>query len=229
MAEQTAESLSHFAVVAFTDDYWRLDAAERTRVRDEWLARLRGAADAVHLYQIAGLEAGSDLLVWSAVRSASPDATAGFFAKWAAAVAAHRRFINVRGLLWGFTRPSQYTKTRSTQELDPFTPGRRPFLMVYPFVKTTEWYQLDRERRQAIMGGHIRIGKQYEDITKLLLYSFGLQDQEFVVVYETADPRRFSALVNDMRSVEARVYTERDWPLHTGLYQADDEALTRWL
>lgn len=229
MPEQTPEFLSHFAVVAFTEEYWRLASVERARVRDAWLARIRTAAQSVHLYQLSGIEARSDLLVWSSIGSAAPEATAAFFTEWAAASRDARHLVTVRDVLWGYTRPSQYTKTRSTQEVDPFTTGRKPFLMVYPFVKTTEWYQLDRERRQAIMGGHIKIGKQYDDITQLLLYSFGLQDQEFVVVYETTDPRRFLSLVNDMRSVEARVYTQRDWPLHTGLYQSGDEALARWL
>ncbi len=30
------------------------------------------------------------------------------------------------------------------------------------------------------MNEHIRNGKQYREVTQLLLYSFGLQDQEFV-------------------------------------------------
>jgi chlorite dismutase len=229
MPEQTSESLSHFAVVTFTEKYWSMDAAARTKMRTEWLGRVRAASEAVHLYQLAGLEAGGDLLVWSAISSASPEATANFFAGWAAAASGFRHLFTMRDVLWGFTRPSQYTKTRSTQEMDPFAATRQPFLMVYPFVKTTEWYQLDRETRQRMMGSHIKIGKQYEDITQLLLYSFGLQDQEFVVVYETADPRRFLALVNDLRSAEVRIYTQRDWPLHAALYQADDAALASWL
>ena len=43
------------------------------------------------------------------------------------------------------------------------------------------------------------MAKQYEDISQLLLYSFGLQNQEFVVVYETDDLARFSDLVNELR------------------------------
>ena len=67
------------------------------------------------------------------------------------------------------------------------------------------------------MNEHIRIGKQYRDITQLLLYSFGLQDQEFVVVYETDDLSLFSSLVYDLSDTEARRYTRRDTPLHTGI------------
>jgi chlorite dismutase len=229
MAEQTPETLNHFAVLSFTETYWQLPPESRREVRAGFLSRLRAAVDAVHLYQLTALESQGDLLVWSASGSASPETSARFFAGWAAALAPARACLACRDVLWGYTRPSQYTKTRSTQELDPFAPTRQPYLIVYPFVKTAAWYQLDREQRQELMAGHIRIGTRYKDITQLLLYSFGLQDQEFVVVYETEDMRRFMALVNDLRGAEARVYTARDWPLHAGIHQPDQEALAAWL
>jgi chlorite dismutase len=229
MAEPTAETLNHFATLRFTSAYWELPAEARARVRNAWLAAHRGAADAVHLYQVAALEASADLLVWSAIASAEPAAVDRFFAEMAAALGPARQYVSVVETLWGFTRPSAYTKTRSTQELDPFEGERRPFLIVYPFVKTAEWYQLGRDARQQLMAGHIKTGTQYKDITQLLLYSFGLQDQEFVVAYETDDLRRFLALVNDLRATDARPYTARDWPLHTGRLVANAAALDAWL
>ena len=73
----------------------------------------------------------------------------------------------------------------------------RPFLVAVS-VRQDQlgWYALSRDTRQGMMNGHIRVGKEYPDITQLLLYSTGVQDQEFVVVYETADLTRFSDLVN---------------------------------
>jgi chlorite dismutase len=73
------------------------------------------------------------------------------------------------------------------------------------------------------MNEHIKIGKQYFDVKQLLLYSFGLQDQEFVVSYEVEDPVRFSELVNVLRDTEARRYTLFDTPLITGVYQTSEE------
>ena len=100
---------------------------------------------------------------------------------------------------------------------------------MYPFVKTSEWYLHTREERANMMFEHIKIGKQYPDITQLLLYSTGLQDQEFVVVYETADLLKFSQLVTELRSTQGRPYTLRDTPLHTAVRMADDAALDSWL
>lgn len=229
MAEQTPETLNHFAVASFTDAYHRLGSAERHARLRAWLDGVRRASDALHLYQVSGFEARGDLLLWSACSSAAAERVSSYFGEWNDALAGMRGLVEIRDLLWGFTRPSPYTRTRSTQELDPFAPSRMPWLIVYPFVKTAEWYRLDRETRQQMMAGHIRVGTQYKDITQLLLYSYGLQDQEFVVVYETGDLRRFLALVQELRSTEARLYTQRDWPLHTGQLQADVEALTTWL
>lgn len=229
MTEPTPETLNHFAVVSCTADFHRLDKAERGRTLREWLGRVRAGADVLHCYQLDGLEARGTLLLWTACASADPERVQRFFADRAAAHDGFRHLLHQEEVLWGFTRPSQYTKTRSTQELDPFAPRQNPYLIVYPFVKTAGWYQIDRVERQRLMADHIRFGTQYKDITQLLLYSFGLQDQEFVVVYETADLRRFLGLVQDLRAAEARPYTERDAPLHTGVLLSDDEAVAAWL
>jgi chlorite dismutase len=103
---------------------------------------------------------------------------------------------------------------------------RRPYLVVYPFVKTAEWYLMSREIRQEMMNEHIKVGRQYPEISQLLLYSTGLQDQEFVVVYETDDLPHFSELVTVLRSTEGRKYTLRDTPIYTAIYQAQDEVLS---
>lgn len=228
MPEQTPVTLNHFGLASFTPAYWTLPADARRDVRCGWLERLRNGTDAVHLYQTFGLGGTADLLMWTAVRQADRAAPARFFRALAEAVQPYRAFIRFGDPLWGFTRPSQYTKTRSTQELEPFQGGRGTFLVVYPFVKSAEWYLAPREQRHEMMMGHIKVGKQYPEITQLLLYSFGLQDQEFVVVYEMADVQQFSRLVEELRGTAARPYTVRDWPLHAGIRQTEAE-LETWL
>ncbi len=122
-------------------------------------------------------------------------------------------------VLWGFTKPSIYSKaTKSTQEIDPFSNNRKKFLTVYPFVKTPEWYLLKQDTRQGMMNEHIRIGRQYPEILQLLLYCFGLSNNEFVVVYEMDSIVLFEKLVYDLRQSEARKYTLRDTPIYTGIY-----------
>jgi chlorite dismutase len=226
MPEQTPRTLNHYALVAFKEDYWSLQSDARRSFHADWLGKLQEAAHNVDIFQSA--ESGADLLVWSAAPAEEPDATARFFECFARACTPYRHLIDIRESLWGYTRPSQYTKSRSTQEIDPFAEARKRYLVIYPFVKTVEWYLMSREARQGMMNEHIRIGKQYEQIKQLLLYSFGVQDQEFVVVYEMDDLQQFSDLVNELRASEARRYTLRDTPLHTGIYHPADETLSLW-
>jgi chlorite dismutase len=229
MPEQTPQTFNHFGLVAFSDDYWRESPESRRRITCGWLDRLRADVDALHLYQLFGVEVGTDLLVWSCIGGDELTVPTRFFTAFGAALQPYRRYVKLNTALWGVTKPSQYTKTRSTQEIDPFAAERAPYLVMYPFTKTAAWYQMAREERQGMMMDHIKVGKQYPDITQLLLYSTGLQDQEFVVVYETTDLPRFSTLVTDLRSTLARPYTERDTPLHTAIYQPNVDALMQWL
>jgi chlorite dismutase len=228
MPEETPRTLNHFSLLAFKEAYWTLTPEARAGFHAGWLAGLRAAARKVDVYQVFPSEHGADVLVWCAVPAEGKCDTAEFFERFARATNPYRAYLHVGGALWGYTRPSQYTRTRSAQEIDPFAETRKPYLVMYPFVKTSDWYLMSRETRQGMMNEHIRIGKQYEDITQLLLYSFGVQDQEFVVVYETDDLQRFSDLVNELRSTETRRFTLRDTPVHTALYHPAEETLALW-
>lgn len=228
MPEQTPRWLNHFSLFSFTEQHYNLSTAERKQSLVAWLKGLRLASPCVELYQVYPAQADADILVWSAMEAGEADGTGQFFTQFAAATNPYRRLIHPRSILWGYTQPSQYTKTRSNQEIDPFNSPRAPYLIIYPFVKTISWYLMSREVRQGLMNEHIRIGKQYPEIKQLLLYSFGLQDQEFIVVYETADLSQFSNLVYELRSSEVRRYTERDTPLFTAVYHPAEETLNLW-
>ncbi|HEX5838274.1 MAG TPA: chlorite dismutase family protein [Anaerolineales bacterium] len=221
--EPSVRTLNHFSLFSFKDAYWSLSAEQRAEFQKNWLTALCNAARKVDIFQ--GTEHDVDLVVWSAIEVNDNGDAAAFFEKFTKSLTPHRHLIEQKDSLWGFTRPSQYSKARSRQEIDPFSAERRTYLVIYPFSKTTEWYLMGREARQGMMNEHIRIGKQYDEISQLLLYSFGLQNQEFVVVYETDDLARFSDLVNELRDTEARRYTLRDTPLHTASYHPAEETL----
>ena len=228
MPEQTHRSLSHFTFYRFSEAFYSLSSNDRKKCLTDWWDGLSVTTSKVDIYQVYPAHADADILVWSAADMEGRDRASLFFTAHARQVNPHRHLIQPVQTLWGFTRPSEYTKTRSTQEIDPFATERKPYLVIYPFVKTTEWYLMSREARQGMMNEHIRIGKQFPEITQLLLYSFGLQDQEFIVVYETDDLTHFSDLVYELRSSEARRYTLRDTPVFTAIYHSPQETLALW-
>jgi chlorite dismutase len=228
MSEENGRVLNHFASYAFRRSFWEAPPAQRRAKLEAFVDGLKPAAAAQHLYQVYPAGEGVDLLVWTARPIGYTEHTAEFFEGYLRAVNPQRAWLRPVRSLWGYTGRSDYSKGRSNQEVDPFGGSRRRYLVVYPFVKTKDWYLLGRDARQGMMIEHIRLGKQYTAIHQLLLYSFGLQDQEFVVVYEMDDLPQFSDLVHELRGTEARRYTERDAPLQTAIYHPLDNLLRLW-
>ncbi len=120
------------------------------------------------------------------------------------------------------TKRSPYSESEARTEL---CVSERKYLFVYPFWKKREWYRLPADERQRIMSDHIEIGRRYPEITINTAYSFGLDDQEFVVSFEADDPGEFLDLVQELRSSESSSYTLRDTPIFTCVAMSVPRAL----
>lgn len=94
-------------------------------------------------------------------------------------------------------------------------PGKRKYLFVYPFIKTREWYALSKDQRQKMMEEHIAVGNRYPSVKLNTTYSYGLDDQEFVVAFETDKPEDFLDLVMELRESAGSRYTKLDTPTFT--------------
>ena len=66
-----------------------------------------------------------------------------------------------------------------------------------------------------IMRDHIEIARRFTGIETNTAYSFGLDDQEFVVAFDTDDPAEFLDLVHELRATESSAYTKSETPIFT--------------
>jgi chlorite dismutase len=173
-------------------------------------------------YSTVGMKTNCDLLLWR--KGPSPISMQELTSRLLQTGIG--QYLEITHNLYGFTRPSAYTKRPTTQEQAIDLEDRQTYLIVYPFSKTIEWYLMSKEARQGMMNEHIRIGHEYEDVRQVLLYTTGIDDQEFIVAYETENLPRFSALVMALRDTEARRYTLRDTPILTGIHRPLREALS---
>jgi chlorite dismutase len=215
--------LSLYATYAYTDEFWCLTPDQRRTIREKIAAEASEAAEASHFYSVFPTRSDSDFLIWSSWEVIETDMGAKAFTGYARKVENWRQFVKPVHTFWGYTRASSYSRGKSEQDMDPLEGPRATYLAVYPFSKTKEWYVKSMDARQGMMNEHIKLGKQYFDIKQLLLYSFGLQDHEFVVSYEMEDLPRFSELVNALRATDARLYTLLDTPLITAFHLTHEE------
>ncbi|HVD02449.1 MAG TPA: chlorite dismutase family protein [Candidatus Dormibacteraeota bacterium] len=199
------------------DPAWRRLPADERRRGFEELATVLGEASAVttFTYSSIGIEAGADLLLWSL----APSLEALEERVAAALRTSLGGWLTVRESFVGVIQQSQYVKKPTPQEQSLFSGERSHYLVVYPFTKGTDWYLLGKEARQGIMNEHMRIGHDYPEIRQLLANSFGVDDMDFLVAYETDDLAHFGELVRALRGTDSRRSTVRDTPLLVGVHR----------
>lgn len=209
--------------------FYRLDPAWRRLPQEERTCCTTELADAVdsfpdittYAYNMTGLKAGTDLLLWRHGTS-----LAGL---QESASRLHRTalgsYLDIRYSYIGLIRPSTYVRRQQPQEQAALAKDRGTYLVIYPFTKTADWYLLSKATRQGMMNEHIKIGHEYPEIKQILVHSFGLDDQEFIVAYETEDLLQFQSLVIDLRSTDGRPYTLSDTPIFTCVHRPLRETL----
>jgi chlorite dismutase len=195
----------------------QLDAAAKAEARRELaeiVARYSGPM-IVLPYSTVGIKAGIDFMLWRIGFDLDP------FQRMAADInkSVLGRYLDVPASYLAMTKHSQYVDEHVHEGQEGrrlrIVPGKKPFLFVYPFVKTRDWYLLPMAERQRIMNEHIAIGHKYPRVKINTTYSFGLDDQDFVVAFESDVADEFLDLVQELRETESSKFTVRDTPMYT--------------
>jgi chlorite dismutase len=182
---------------------------ELAEVLTEWRDRLPMA----RTYSTVGMRGDADLMVWSAAKTLEEIRDL----ETAIRRTSLGQYLDTPHSFLAMTKRSQYEDRLdpSSREKLQVKPGRAKYLFIYPFVKTRPWYALSFDERQKMMDVHIEIGHRYPTVKLNTTYSFGLDDQEFVVAFETDVPEDFLDLVMELRETRASEFTLRDTPIFT--------------
>jgi chlorite dismutase len=197
---------------------WRSkDEEARRRGTGEFLAVIDRYSGTLNLrfYSLVGTRGDVDFMIWVVADDLSPVQT---FVSDLLATGLGKELDVVYSFL-AMTRKSKYIGSHKHpgQEGEESDGPRREskYAFVYPLVKKREWYKVPFVERQRIMADHFRIGHKYPSIRINTGYSFGLDDQEFVLAFEGDDPGEFLDLVEELRSSDASKFTERETPIFT--------------
>ncbi len=208
-------------------EWKRLDQGDKERSKAEYVAVLDELSQRMSIssYSLLGTRGDVDYMLWAI----SP--TVELLDQLAAQTNRTElgKYLETPYSYLAMTRRSPYVDEHTHPGQDGTgdlvrTVGR-PYLFVYPFVKTHDWYQLPQEERQSIMSEHFRIGHKYPSVKISTSYSFGLDDQEFMLGFETESPGDFLDLVMALRESQARPYTLRDTPIFTCIHKPLGECL----
>ena len=200
------------------DPLWRrLPTPEKEEHKREFLAVVDELSSGVSIlpYSLVGIRGDCDFLLWKVawdleqLQELATRLWSTNLGKYLEIPYSYLAMTRHSPYVGAHRHPGQEGTTASIRQV-----GRK-YLFVYPFIKTHSWYQLSAEERQRMMTDHFQIGHKYPTVKITTTYSYGLDDQEFVLGFETDSPKDFLELVMELRGSEARPYTERDTPIFT--------------
>jgi chlorite dismutase len=210
-----------FSFLRVAPAWRRRSAEERALDKREFAAACGEFAEDHHLraFSLVGTRGDCDLMVRAVAASLGPIHELHVLMNQSGLM----RWAEIAHSYLAMTKPSVYSD-------EPMPLGPRPgadskYLIVYPMWKKREWYSLPEDERRRIMRGHIEVGRRHGTIDINTAYSFGLDDQEFVVSFDTDDPGEFLDLVQELRGTESSAYTEAETPIFTCISASVERAL----
>jgi peroxiredoxin len=161
-------------------------------------------------YDVAALRADADVMVWWHASTAD------------ALQEAYSRFRRTRlgahlEPVWSnmaLHRPAEFNKSHIPAFLGEEEP--RPWVCVYPFVRSYEWYLLPDAERRALLAEHGKMARDYPDVRANTVASFALGDYEWMLAFEADELYRIVDLMRHLRGSETRRHVREEVPFYTG-------------
>ncbi len=214
----TFGSFVQYAFFKLDLEWRRLSPEERKASKHDFLSTLNKEAEqvSVRTYSLVGTRSNVDFMLWTIADRLEK------FQQFQSSLlkTSLGKFLSTPYSYLAMFRPSEYFgKSR-----DPEPVGSK-YLFVYPFTKKREWYGLPFEERRRIMRDHVEIGHKYSSVAIHTAYSFGLDDYEFILSFETDHPQDFLNLVMELRTTEASKYTALEIPIFTCISTSPERML----
>jgi len=213
--------------------FFKVDPAFRRLPADERSVAKQRFAEAVacwsqrddmilRTYSLIGLRADVDFMIWRI--STDPECFQSMQGELNATTLAG--YLSQPYSFLSLQKRSQYVnRVEGAGHGLELLPGQGQYLFVYPFVKTRPWYNLSPHARQGMMDEHIAASTPFKGVRINTSYSYGIDDQEFVVSFDSDHPQEFVDLVGRLRYTEASLYTLRDTPMFTCKKAGMDEIM----
>jgi chlorite dismutase len=173
----------------------------------------------VRTYSTVGLREDTDLMLW--MISNSIEKTQVMTSKVYSTVVG--KYLMPSYVFLSAARPSVYSSRTKPGFMTEDPPLK--YCIVYPFVKSREWYLLPFEERKKMMEEHMLVGRKFPQIRLNTTYSFGLDDQDFMLAFEAADLMAFQELIIQLRETQVSKYIIRDTPMIVCVYKEVEDII----
>jgi chlorite dismutase len=186
-------------------------AGERAALVADALAAVSATGVVVRgWYDVAGLRADAELMVWWHAETIE-EVQAAYERLRASDLGRH---IAPVWSVVGLHRPAEFNRSH----LPAFLSGEEPgdYVCVYPFVRSYDWYVLPEADRRRMLAEHGRAAAGFADVRANTVAAFALGDYEWVLAFEAPQLHRIVDLMRELRAVDARLHVREEVPFYTG-------------
>jgi chlorite dismutase len=211
------EQYSQLNFYKLKDDWYQLDVNKKNEVITTWkdgISSFNNKVCQLHFYLTMPFRKDADFLFWYI--SNSVEVFKEIELKLRKTL--FYRYLLLTNRYFSVTKVSQYLKDhhhkgQTSEDRTKIIVSGKRYIFVYPFIKKREWYALDMEKRMEMMKEHFDIGHKYEDIKIHTTYCYGIDDYEFILIFEGDSIYRFFSLVEELRYSKASQWTLVDTPI----------------
>lgn len=189
---------------------FRRDPAWRADPRHDLADAIGPEVQVRGFYDVSGLRADADVLVWLVGRQAADLQEAMRRLRRAEPFTSMAPVWNVMGV----HRDAEFSPDHSPAYARGLAP--KEWITVYPFVRSYDWYLLPEDERRAMLADHGRKGAEYAGVQTNTVASFALNDYEWILALEADDPLELVDLMRHLRQTEARRHVREEVPFFTG-------------
>ena len=173
-------------------------------------------------YDVSGLRADADLMIWWHAPTSD--------ALQAAYNAFRRTTLGSRmAPVWSqmaLHRPAEFNRSHIPAFMAE--EETHPYVCVYPFVRSYEWYLLPDDGRRDMLREHGMQARDYPDVRANTVASFALGDYEWILAFEADELHRIVDLMRELRASRARRHVREEIPFYTGKAHTVAELVQLW-
>lgn len=187
------------------------DRGDIERELEDFLAAVEADGVVVRgLYDVAGLRADADLMIWWHAETIE-QLQAAYQGLRRTRLGAHLEPVWSAAALH---RPAEFNKGH----VPAFMKGEAPraYACVYPFVRSYDWYVIGEDERRTMLAEHGMMARDYPDVRANTIAAFALGDYEWLLAFEADELHRIVDLMRHLRGSSARLHVREEVPFFTG-------------
>ena len=165
-------------------------------------------------YSLVGFDSKADLMLWRVATSLDSiqDMTARLYRTNLGS------FLETTDNYLSVTRKMMFVgpgSAASVEDRDHVVAGAKKYHFLYPCAKHSDWYDKTEEEREALIKENFMVGQKFQNIKIHMTHAFGFSEQEYLISFETDEPKDFLALAEELRRTAASKLTLRGMPIYT--------------